>query len=88
MSEPTVPDDEILATVSDAYQSHETDTLGGGVPPAVVYERLEADLSYPQLCGRLQSLAETGRLERVCGQDPETHRPRWSYRPVNVSLSE
>lgn len=85
MSEPTVHDEEILATVVDAYQSRDTDTLGGGVPPAVVYERLEADLSYPQLCSRLQSLAETDELERVCGQDPETSRPRWSYRPENVS---
>lgn len=82
MSRNEISDDAILEAVREAFESDDVDRLGGGVRPEAIHDELESTLSLRQLQKRLQMLAEAGHLDRVSGIDPETSRPRWSFRPV------
>lgn len=89
MSNRSVTDQELLAAVVDAYESHEQDRLGGGVPVEAVHDALDPELSRSQLEDRLKALAErNSAVERVRGVDPTSWRPRWSYRPTEVVLDD
>lgn len=77
------PDELLIAVIGAATEEGVTDGLGGGVTPDDVQAALpEAhELSQSRVKARLRDLADEGALERVEGIDPETLRPRSSYKP-------
>jgi predicted transcriptional regulator len=75
--------DEYYEVLVDLYKRGECDGLNGGVPA----DRLAAELgtTHSAANDNLTQLCTAGRAEVVWGVNPETGRPRQSYRPTDHS---
>ncbi|WP_323192399.1 hypothetical protein [Halostella sp. PRR32] len=78
---PGRPLDEYYDALVDLYERGERDSLDGGVAA----ERFAAELGVEESSaqGIMHRLLEAGHAEAVWGVDPETSRPRQSYRPTD-----
>ena len=67
-----------VEAVEEALEDGATDAAEGGVPPIEIAKRVDGDIK--SVRRHLRRLVENGQLERVHGVNPETLRPRKSYR--------
>lgn len=79
-----VSDEEILRAVEGAVEDGCRDILAGGVPVAVVAERV--GITENPAADRLRALSRDGELVCVDGARPERpYRPRQSYLPPETA---
>jgi hypothetical protein len=72
--------DRYLDVLRELYEAGHRDAFGGGVHPSRVADEL--DVATTVVRDHPYELEAAGCVKRVRGTDPETHRPRDSFKPL------